>query len=263
AETEGVVANSDALVCKINKAVDPPGEARSDIWILCEIARRLGRGRLFDYDGPRAVFEELRRASAGGRADYAGSTYERLETEGPIPWPCPSTDHPGTPRMFTDLRFYFPDGRARFNVVEYEPPPEEPDDEYPFRLTTGRTVAHYLSGNQTRRIGYLTDQTPSPWVEIHPNTAAEHGIVDGAPVRVTSRRGTTVLPAMVVRPIRQDPAFTPYPWASPVAANQLTKSSFDPISWLPAFKTAAVRIEASEEPAMAVTPPPVFEGGGR
>jgi assimilatory nitrate reductase catalytic subunit len=263
AESEGVVANSDALVCKINKAVDPPGEAKPDMWILSEIARRLGKGEHFPDQTPREVFDELRRASAGGRADYYGITYERLEAEGPIAWPCPSEDHPGTPRLFEDLRFGTGDGRAHFNAVEVDPPAEEPDGEYPIRLTTGRTVAHYLSGNQTRRIGYLTDQTPSPWVEIHPNTAAEHGIVDGAPVRVTSRRGSTVLPAMIVRTIRQDTVFIPYHWAAPVAANQLTKSSFDPISWIPAFKTAAVRIEASEEPAMTVTPPPVFEGGRR
>ncbi|HZJ26270.1 MAG TPA: molybdopterin oxidoreductase family protein [Acidimicrobiia bacterium] len=258
AETEGVVANSDALVCKINKAVDPPGEARGDIWILCELARRLGRGEYFRHDSAREVFEELRRASAGGRADYAGITYERLEAEGPIAWPCPTEDHPGTPRLFEDLHFCTDDGRARFNAVEVEPPAEEPDDGYPLRLTTGRNVAQYLSGNQTRRLGYLTDQTPAPWVEIHPATAAEHGIVDGAPVRVTSRRGATVLPALVVETIRRDTVFVPYHWAAPVAANQLTKAAFDPMSWIPAFKTAAVRIEPAGEPAWSVTPPPVW-----
>src|SRR5690606_27739064 len=106
--------------------------------------RRLGHGELFDYDEPRDVFEELRRASAGGRADYAGITYERLEREGPIAWPCPDIDHPGTPRMFEDGRFALPGGRARFNAVAYEPPAEEPDDEFPLRLTTGRVVAQYL-----------------------------------------------------------------------------------------------------------------------
>jgi assimilatory nitrate reductase catalytic subunit len=257
AESEGVVANSDALVCKINKAVDPPGEARDDIWILCELARRLGRGQYFDYAGSRDVFEELRRASAGGKADYAGITYERIEAEGPIAWPCPTLDHPGTPRMFTDLRFYFPDGRARFNAVEYEPPPEEPDDDYPYRLTTGRTVAHYLSGNQTRRIGYLVDQTPQPWVEIHPSTAAGLDIADGDAVRVESRRGESVLPARVVTTIRPDTVFIPYHWASPVAANTLTISRFDPISWIPAFKTAVCRLSRHDGPAPEPYRPPV------
>jgi assimilatory nitrate reductase catalytic subunit len=260
AESEGVVANSDALVCKINKALDPPGEARPDMWILCEIAQRLGRGEHFPHQSPREVFDELRRASAGGRADYTGITYERLEAEGPIAWPCPSLDHPGTPRLFQDLRFYTDDGKAHFNVVEVDPPAEEPDDDYPVRLTTGRNVAQYLSGNQTRRLGYLSDQTPAPWVEIHPDLAAAHDIVDGAPVRVTSRRGTTVLPALVVTTVRADTVFIPYHWGQPVAANQLTKASFDPISWIPAFKTAAVRIEAADEPAWAVTPPPIWEG---
>ena len=257
AESEGVVANSDALVCKLNKAVDPPGEARSDIWILCELARRLGRGQHFDYDGPQAVFEELRRASAGGRADYAGITYERLETEGPIPWPCPSEDHPGTPRMFTDLRFNFPDGRARFNTVHYEPPAEEPDEEYPLRLTTGRTVAHYLSGNQTRRIGYLTDQTPEPWAELHPDTAASIGVATGDPVRLTTRRGEIVLSVQVVATIRPDTVFVPYHWAAPVAANQLTIAAFDPKSWIPNFKACAVRVERSDVPAPRAAAPPV------
>src|SRR5680860_1287405 len=193
----------------------------------------------------REVYDELRRASTGGRADYTGITYERLEAEGPIAWPCPSDNHPGTPRLFEDFRFYTDDGKAHFNAVEVDPPAEEPDDEYPIRLTTGRTVAQYLSGNQTRRIGYLSDQTPAPWVEIHPNTASGYGIVDGSPVRVTSRWGTTVLPALIVRTIRRDTVFIPYHWGHPVAANQLTKASFDPISWIPAFKTAAVKIEAA------------------
>jgi assimilatory nitrate reductase catalytic subunit len=257
AESEGVVANSDALVCKYNKATDPPGEARTDLWILRELAERLGRGRYFPSDEPREVFEELRRASAGGRADYAGITYERLEAEGPIPWPCPTTDHPGTPRMFTDHRFYFPDGRARLNVVDYEPPAEEPDADYPLRLTTGRVVAHYLSGNQTRRIGYLTEQTPGPWVEIHPSTAARVGVADGEAVRVTSRRGSVVLEAKVVATVRADTVFVPYHWARPVAANQLTIARFDPKSWIPAFKSCAVRLERTDEPAATVPPPPV------
>jgi assimilatory nitrate reductase catalytic subunit len=262
-ESEGVIANSDALVCKLNKAVEPPGEARDDIWILCELARRLGRGQYFAFDSSREVFEEIRRASAGGRADYAGITYERLENEGPIAWPCPSEDHPGTPRLFEDHRFGFADRRARFNAVPDLEMAEPPDTEYPLRLTTGRTVAQYLSGNQTRRLGYLTDQTPAPWVEIHPETAAAHGITDGSSVRVTTRRGAVVLAALVTRTIRPDTVFVPYHWGRPVSANLLTISRFDPRSWIPNFKSAAARIEATEDPPGEVTPPPVSsEGSG-
>jgi len=263
AESEGVVANSDALVCKINKAVDPPGEARDDMWILCELARRLGRGQYFPSSDPRDVFDEMCRASAGGRADYSGITYERLEAEGPIAWPCPSADHPGTPRLFEDLRFYTSDGRAHFNAIEVDPSAEEPDAEYPLRLTTGRTVAHYLSGNQTRRLEYLADQTPATRVEIHPETAAEFGITEGAAVNVTSRRTTIVLPALLVKTIRPDTVFIPYHWARPVAANQLTKAAFDPSSWIPAYKTAAVRIERAVGGASTVSPPPVWKDDTR
>ena len=257
AESEGIIANSDARVFKINKAVDPPGEARSDIEIICDLAHRLGRGQYFSYDRPREVFEELRQASRGGRADYYGITYERLDDPDGIAWPCPSEDHPGTPRLFEDLRFFFPDGRARFNAVHYEGPAEEPDDEYPYRLTTGRDVAHYLSGNQTRRLGYLTDQSPAPWAEVHPETATALGIVDGDPVRVTTRRGTTVLAARVTRTIRADTVFVPYHWSPPIAGNQLTISRFDPTSGIPNYKACAVKIERSAEPAYPVPMPPV------
>lgn len=265
AESEGTIANSDALVCKINKAVDPPGEARDDIWILCELARRLGKGEYFPYTGGRDVFEEIRVASKGGRADYSGITYERIEAEGPIAWPCPSETHPGTPRLFGDGRYsFYEDGRARFNAIPEVELAEAPDDEYPLRLTTGRNVAQYLSGNQTRRIGYLTDQTPRPWVEVHPETAASLGIVDGAAVRVTTRRASIVLPALVTRTIRPDTLFVPYHWGPPVEANQLTIARFDPKSWIPNYKSCAVRIEATDEPLSPVTPPPVNpEGSGQ
>src|SRR3546814_16828443 len=131
-----------------------------------------------------------------------------------------------------------------FNVIEVEPPAEEPDDEYPIRLTTGRNVAQYLSGNQTRRLGYLSDQTPAPWVEIHPDTAAAHGIGDRAPVRVTSRWGTTVLPALVVKTVRPEPVFIPYHCGPPVPPNQLPKAAFDPLHWIPPFQPPALPLEA-------------------
>lgn len=263
AESEGTIANSDALVCKINKAVDPPGEARDDIWILCEIARRLGKGQYFPYpNGARDVFDELRIASKGGRADYSGITYERIENEGPIAWPCPSEDHPGTPRLWEDGRYsHYEDGRARFNAIPEVEIAEVSDDEYPLRLTTGRNVAQYLSGNQTRRIGYLTDQAPNPWVEVHPETAAAHGITDGSNVRVTTRRASVILPVQVTTTIRPDTIFVPYHWGPPTGANQLTIARFDPKSWIPNYKSCAVRIEPTSDPLDAVTPPPVITEG--
>jgi assimilatory nitrate reductase catalytic subunit len=255
AEDEGISTNAEGRVVKYGKAAEPPGEARPDWWIVCEIARRLGRHPdKFAFGSIRDIFEELRVASRGGPADYSGITYERLEQTGGIFWPCPSEDHPGTPRMFEE-RFAHPDGRARFHAVDWRPPAEEVDDEFPLRLTTGRTVAHYLSGNQTRRIEALVQQTPRPWLEVHPSL----GFANGAPVRIVTRRGSATYPALVVTTIRPDTVFIPYHWAGRVAANLMTVDALDPVSRIPEFKVCACRIEPGEE-IDAVPPPPVVEG---
>ena len=189
------------------------------------------------------MFEELRVASKGGSADYAGITWERVERELGVFWPCPSEDHPGTERLFEGGRFYTDDGRGRFNPVRYRPPAEEVDDEYPVWLTTGRVVSQYLSGTQTRRIGPLVAQYPEPLCEMHPRLAERHGIATGDIVRVTSRRGSMTLPAKVVATIRPDTIFIPYHWAGRRAANQLTNRALDPLSKIPEYKVSAVRIE--------------------
>src|SRR5579884_3454396 len=169
AEDEGTVTTLEGRVVKYNKAVEPPGEARTDWQIVCEIARRLGKGQYFPYKTPRDIFDELRLCSKGATADYWGITYEKIEAQNGVFWPCPSEDHPGTPRLYEE-RFAFPDGRARFHPIEYIPPAEEPDAEYPLVLTTGRVIYHYLSGNQTRRTPFLKEMAPYPWVEIHERT---------------------------------------------------------------------------------------------
>src|SRR5437764_10124597 len=125
-------------------------------------------------------------------------------------WPCPSIDHPGTPRLYEQARFGHPDGKAHFQAVEWRPAAEEPDADYPVYLTTGRVVSHYLSGTQTRRIGALVDQYPEPRVEIHPRLAKEHGIADNDWVTVTTRRSEITVRALVVRTIRPDTLFVPY-----------------------------------------------------
>src|SRR5207249_1219611 len=146
--------------------------------IVKDIAHALGRPHGFAFDSPRDILDDLRRASAGGVADYAGITYEKIERQYGVFWPCPSEDHLGTPRLFEEGswnpvargngRFYFPDGKARFNPAPYTPPAEDVDDDYPVILTTGRVVSQFLSGTQTRRIGPLVDQCPEPFVELHP-----------------------------------------------------------------------------------------------
>jgi assimilatory nitrate reductase catalytic subunit len=242
AEDEGVTANSEGRVVKINKATDPPGEARQDWWIVQEIARRMGRGKYFTFNSPREIFDEMRVASKGGNADYYGISYEKIERQNGVFWPCPSEDHPGTPRLFEE-RFYHPDGKARFHALEYAPPAETPDQEYPLILTSGRVVYQYLSGNQTRRIGFLVQQCPEPYVEIHPDTAARLGVEDGEYVKVISRRGEGVFPALIVKTIRPDTIFIPYHWGEQLAANQLTNPALDPTSKIPEYKACAARVE--------------------
>jgi len=241
-EDEGVTCNSEGRVVKINKANDPPGEARQDWWIVQEIARRMGREKYFSFNSPREIFDELRVASRGANCDYYGITYEKIEANNGVFWPCPTEDHPGTPRLFEE-RFYHPDGRAKFHPVEYNPPAETPDDEYPLILTSGRVVYQYLSGNQTRRIGFLVQQCPEPYVEVHPETAMRLKINDGERVRVRSRRGEGIFPVLVVRTIRPDTIFIPYHWGEELAANQLTNPALDPTSKIPEYKACAARIE--------------------
>jgi assimilatory nitrate reductase catalytic subunit len=242
-EDEGTSTSGEGRIIKINAAVSPPGEARLDWEILLDIAERLGRGHYFKYDSTEDMFEELRRASAGGTADYSGATWQRVVDEMGLFWPIPHDGHPGTPRLFEGGRFYHPDGKARFHGVAWRESAEVVDADYPIWLTTGRVVSQYLSGTQTRRIAGLVDQYPEPRCEIHPRLAEQHGIHDGDLVTVTSRRGTMTLRAQVVTTIRPDTVFIPYHWPGTRAANQLTHRAVDPISSMPEFKVAAVRIE--------------------
>ncbi|NLD75693.1 MAG: molybdopterin oxidoreductase family protein, partial [Acidimicrobiales bacterium] len=239
-EDEGTSTSVEGRVIKLNPAKAPPGDARLDWEIICDLADRLGQGRYFPYRSTEEIFEELRVASAGSKADYAGITWDRIEDEMGVFWPCPSEDHPGTPRLYEGARFAFPDGKARFNAVSYRPPAEVVDQEYPVWLTTGRVISQYLSGTQTRRIKPLVDQYPEPLCEIHPRLAESLGIADGDVVRVSSRRGSMEAPAKVVATIRPDTVFIPYHWAGRKAANQLTQRALDPVSKIPEFKVSAV-----------------------
>jgi assimilatory nitrate reductase catalytic subunit len=255
-EDEGTVTQVEGRVIKINKAVDSPGDAREDWRIIQDIARALGRERGFTFESPREIFDELRVASKGGTIDYSGITYEKIERQYGVFWPCPSEDHPGTPRLYERGSwnpvakgagpFYFPDGRARFIVAPYTPPAEEVDAEYPIILTTGRVVSQFLSGTQTRRIGPLVNQYPEPLVEMHPILARKLGISDGDWVTVESRRGDATLRAQVVTTIRPDTVFIPYHWAGAKSANQLTISAQDPISKIPEYKVCAVRVRKAD-----------------
>jgi len=242
-EEEGVTANVEARVIHIQKAVDPPGHARADSAIICDLAERLGRGRYFRFREPREIFEELREASRGGLADYYGITYERIDAEKGVFWPCPSLDHPGTPRLFEEGRFFHEDGKAHFMKLAWRESGDPVDEQFPIYLTTGRVVSQYLSGAQTRRIGALVDQYPEPKVELHPKLAEKHGIRNGDRLTVTTRRSSVTLEAMVVRTVRPDTVFIPYHWPGKRSANLLTHRTIDPRSKIPEFKVSACRLE--------------------
>ncbi|GAA3193491.1 molybdopterin oxidoreductase family protein [Actinocorallia longicatena] len=239
AEESGTMTNLEGRVLLRNQAVEPPEGVRTDLEIIEGLAARLEAPGVWSTVPPE-VFDELRRASGGGIADYAGITYERIEKEGGVFWPCPDEEHPGTPRPFLD-RFATPDGRARFVPVEHRGPAERPDADYPLYLTTGRLLAHYQSGAQTRRVASLVAAAPEPFLELHPDLAERSGIEDGALVEVSTRRGTNVVKARLTDAIRPDTVFLPFHWKG---TNDLTNPALDPISRMPEFKVCAVRITA-------------------
>jgi assimilatory nitrate reductase catalytic subunit len=241
-EEEGTVTTAEGRVVRIRKAVNPPANARSDTSILLEIANRLGAEKHFTYNSSEEIFNELRVASKGGTADYFGITYQKIEDNMGIFWPCPSEDHPGTPRLWEDHKFKTPDGRAHFHGVPYRDPAEVTDAEYPVILTTGRVVSQYLSGTQTRRIGKLVKQYPEPLLEIHPKLAATLGIKHRELVRVLTRRGEAEFPAQIVETIREDTVFVPYHWPGRKSVNQLTSGHLDPVSKIPEFKVCACKL---------------------
>jgi assimilatory nitrate reductase catalytic subunit len=242
AEEEGTMTNLEGRVIRRLRVFAPPSGVRTDIEILSGLAERLGHGDRFRYEGPRQVFDELRRASAGGSADYAGITYERIDSERGVFWPCPEKDHPGTPRLFAE-RFPTPSGRARFHVVHHGPPAEEPNTEYPLYLTTGRLLAHYQSGTQTRRVPELTQMAPVPTAQIHPATARQHGISDGDEIALSTPRATACFVAQVTQLVQKDTVFVPFHWGGEGSVNRLTNPALDPISRMPEFKVCAARVQ--------------------
>ncbi|WP_183096101.1 molybdopterin oxidoreductase family protein, partial [Nocardioides stalactiti] len=241
AEESGTMTNLEGRVILREQAVTPPAGVRSDLDVLQGLAERLGSPVPFGTD-VEAIFAELGRASAGGKADYSGITYDRIREEQGVFWPCPAVEdgpvHPGTPRMFAE-RFLTPDGRARFLVVEHAGAAEQPDDDFPLHLTTGRVLAQYQSGAQTRRVKALPDT--GAFVELHPMLANRIGAHDGDPVLVRTRRGEMKAPAKIVTTIRPDTVFIPFHW---VGANKLTNDALDPSSRMPEFKVCAAEVSA-------------------
>jgi assimilatory nitrate reductase catalytic subunit len=200
----------------------------------------LGVTKGFSFRSAEEVFAELRLATRGAKADYSGIDYDKIRAAQGVFWPCPSSDHPGTPRLFAE-RFAHPSGRARFHAVPYRPAAELPDQEYPLYFTTGRYKEHYNSGAQTRRVDQLLDAQPEPLLQMHPRLAAQLGVAEGEHVLVESRRGSVSFGARLSADIRADTLFAPFHWGGRQAANLLTIPALDPLSRMPEFKVCAVR----------------------
>ena len=241
AEESGTTTNLEGRVLLRQRAIEPPAGVRSDLEVIAALATLLDAPGAWPTE-PEEVFAELRRASAGGAADYAGITYRRIADEDGVFWPCPDEAHPGTPRMFLDS-FATPDGRARFVPVRHRAVSEDIDADYPVYLTTGRLLQHYQSGAQTRRIKPLAEAQSEPHVELHPHLAELHELEDGDRVRVVSRRGSAEARVRITDSIRFDTVFMPFHWGGRGSANRVTNPVLDPVSRMPEFKVCAVRLE--------------------
>ncbi|MGY0387758.1 molybdopterin oxidoreductase family protein [Nocardioides sp. WG-D5] len=236
AEETGTMTNLEGRVILRNQAISAPDGVRNDLDIITGLATRLGAASTWSTD-PEEIFEELRAASKGGKADYSGITYDRIREEDGVFWPCAEGTE-GTPRLFADS-FFHADGRARFIDVDHRGAAEQPSAGYPLHLTTGRVLAQYQSGAQTRRIKDLPDE--GAFVEIHPLLADRVGAHDGDPVVVRTPRGEMKAPARIVTTIRPDTVFVPFHW---VGANKLTNDALDPSSRMPEFKVCAAAVSA-------------------
>jgi len=232
AEKDGTFTNTERRVQRIRRALPPPGESRPDWRIIQDIANEMGYR--MHYAHPGAIMEEI----ASLTPIYGGIHYTRLDGNG-VQWPCPDVEHPGTPILHMDR---FPRGKARFLPVEYVPPAEAPDKEYPFILTTGRMLFHFHTGTMTRQSEGLNQVCPAPYIEINTEDALTLSLQAGDRVRVTSRRGSLELEAKVTERISRGIVFIPFHFKE-AAANLLTIGSYDPVAKIPEYKVCAVRIE--------------------
>jgi len=246
-EKDGTYTNSERRVSKVNRAVEPPGEARSDFDIFLDLAAAFGcRDELFPgWTKPEHAFEEWKRVSAGRLCDYSGMSYEAIETLGGIQWPYPAgaTDAADTRRLYADGRFQTDDGRARLIPTAWEPFPEPPTADFPFVLNTGRTVEHWHTRTKTGEVPILDRLAPTAWLEMNPRDARALRLKPSHRVDVVSQRGRVRnLELRITETVAAGQVFVPFHWAD-FNANQVTQSAFDPYSREPNYKQCAVRVE--------------------
>lgn len=236
AEKDGTFTNTERKVQRVRRAIKSPGQAREDRQIISDLSARMGYP--MNYRSSRAIMEEISRLTPS----YRGITYNRLNTRG-IHWPCPDTGHSGTPCLHVDQ---FTCGLGVFHAVDYIPPAEIPDKDYPFYLTTGRVLYQYHTGTMTMKSPGLNEKAPDCFVEIAAGDAKEHNIQSGDRLKVASRRGDIEVKALISDQAVAGTVFIPFHYAG-AAANLLTNSVLDPTAKIPELKVCAVRIEKARE----------------
>jgi formate dehydrogenase major subunit len=237
AEKDGTQTSTERRVQRWRKAVNPPGEAKADWQIISELAGKMGFAKQFPYKSAEEVFVEVAKVTPS----YGGMNYARLDKPEALHWPCPTADHPGTPILHKE-KFAHPDGLGVLTPIEWKPPAEVPDKEYPLILTTGRCIWQWHTGTMTRRSENLEREVPTGWVEINPEDAAALGVADGEMVKAKTRRGEIEIGAKVTENIRKGEVFIPFHYVE-CAANILTNNALDPVAKIPEFKACAIRIE--------------------
>lgn len=250
-EKDGVMTNSERRLTYLPKLVDPPGEAWPDAVIIMRFAQEMGWKEAFPYQASTEIFDEFAALTAGTACDYSGVSHARLQSEGPLQWPCPAPDHPGTARRYTDGRFAISDGRARFVAVDHDDVAEPPDARFPLTLTTGRVRDHWHTQTRTAKSPALAARTREPILEVNLRDARRLGIRDGDFVEITSRRGKAVAQCRVSETVREGTCFLPFHWGRQFgfykSANNLTLSVRDPLSGQPELKACAVRLRPLPE----------------
>jgi len=250
-EKEGVFTNTERRVNLVRKVTEPPGEAQPDLWIFNQMAKRFEQGRNLRFpETPAEVFEEMRELSKGRFLDYSGLSYDKIEANRGIQWPCPEGAEQGAARLYTDGVFQYPDGKAKLIPLPFEDNNERPDDDYPFWLNSGRVVEHFHTRTRTGKIGNVNKFSPTPYMEMNPDAARKLGIGHMSYARLVSRRGETVVLVQLTQRVPRNMVFIPFHFHECV--NRLTLGLLDPHSRQPAFKQCAVRIEpAADQKAAA------------
>ncbi len=241
-EKTGVFTNTERRVNIVRKVVEPPGQAKTDLWIFSQLAKQFERAKNIHFsETPEAVFDEIREASKGRLCDYSGMTHDKIEASRGIQWPCNASQPQGSPRLYADGRFQFEDGKAKLIPLPFVDNNEVPDESYPFWLNTGRLVEHWHTRTKTGKIGNLNKFSPTPFMEINPRTAARLGIQAMEIVRVVSRRDSALVLAQLTERVAEDAIFIPMHYYNCV--NRLVLGLLDPYSRQPAYKQSAVRLE--------------------